>query len=169
MAAPPPAAAPAAPGSLDAAALRQLWPETLEVVKKSSRRTRALLDNAQITEVDGELVKLSAPAALAKMIGEDSNTSVLMDALSAVVGGTWRVEVTAATGAPAGDDGPAPSHPQPAAARARAPEPDPRDEPDFEAGPHSGDAATVPATRDPEAQAIKLLSEQLGARPIEGG
>ena len=74
--APEPASA-AAPGELDAAALRRLWPEVLEIVKQASRRTRALLDNAQITDGGGELVTLAAPRALARMIAEDSNTSVL--------------------------------------------------------------------------------------------
>ena len=44
-------------------------------------------------DVDGELVGLSAPAALAKMIGEDSNTSVLRAALTTVVGGEWKIAV----------------------------------------------------------------------------
>ncbi len=167
--APTPVVEPPAPGALDAAALRRLWPETLEVVKKASRRTRALLDNAQITDVDGELVRLSAPAALAKMIGEDSNTSVLKDALSAVVGGTWRIEVAAGSAAGSAEAGPSAGPSQQASARPRSGEPDPRDEADFDAGPPSDQAADVPAALDPEALAIKLLSEQLGARPVESG
>ncbi|WP_375497759.1 DNA polymerase III subunit gamma and tau [uncultured Jatrophihabitans sp.] len=157
----------AAPGGLDAAALRRLWPETLEVVKQTSRRTRALLDSAQITDVDGELVQLSAPAALARMIGEDSNTSVLKQALSAVVGGTWRIEVGAGTGPRAAADDLPPPQLAATSTRTRAPEPDPRDEPEFDAGPPSGPTAAVPASHDPEAEAMKLLSEQLGARPID--
>ena len=43
----------AAVGELDATALRRIWPDVLEVVKRSSRRTRALLDNAQITAAQG--------------------------------------------------------------------------------------------------------------------
>ena len=31
-------------------ALRRIWPEVLEAVKRSSRRTRALLDGAQVSE-----------------------------------------------------------------------------------------------------------------------
>ena len=156
--APAPAPASVEPGALDAAALRRLWPEVLEVVKEASRRTRALLDNAQITNVDGELVSLSAPSALAKMIAEESNTSALRAALTKVVGGEWRVAVDgqapAAAAAPAERGTP----------RAAAPEPDPRDDADFEAGP---DAATS-APLDPETEAIKLLRSELGARPLEG-
>ena len=42
------------------------------------------LDNAQITATQGVQVTLAAPAALAKMINEESNTSVLRAALTEV-------------------------------------------------------------------------------------
>jgi DNA polymerase-3 subunit gamma/tau len=163
-------AAPA--GELDAAALRRLWPEVLDVVKQSSRRTRALLDNAQITTATGDLVTLAAPAALAKMISDDSNTSVLQAALTQVVGGSWRIAVdpdAASVGAATSAD--APHRPvAPAAARSTPPtsktkqappEPDPRDDTDLDA--HPSHASTI----DPEAQALRLLQDQLGARPVE--
>jgi DNA polymerase III subunit gamma/tau len=154
------AAPSAAPGQLDAAALRRLWPEVLDIVKQSSRRTRALLDNAQIAAAEGELVTLAAPTALAKMIAEDSNTSVLRAALTTVVGGTWRIEVQpGANPAAASADAPA-STARPRSGPAAAPEPDPRDDTEPE----------TPATRaavDPEAEALRLLQDQLGARPVE--
>ena len=124
----------------------------LEVVKDASRRTRALLDNAQITSVDGELVRLEAPKALAKMIAEDSNAVVLLrTALTKVVGGEWKVEVGAGGGPAArltsGTSGPSAFGPdrdhsggeqqrsahEPTRPRTDEPEPDPRDDPDFEA------------------------------------
>ncbi|WP_375490608.1 DNA polymerase III subunit gamma and tau [uncultured Jatrophihabitans sp.] len=154
---------PADPAALDGAALRRLWPETLEVVKQTSRRTRALLDNAQITDVDGSTVHLSAPGAQAKMSAEDSNTGALRAALTQVVGGEWSVVVDGAAappGAPARSG--APSAPAPPAAR--EPEPDPRDDGDFEP---SADAAAAQRA-DPEAEAIKLLTSELGARPLDG-
>jgi hypothetical protein len=86
------------------------------------------------------------------MIAEDSNTSLLRSALTAVVGGTWRVVVE--------PDGGRPAASQPAQAPASA-EPDPRDDPDFEPAP----AAAAPV--DPEAEALKLLQDRLGARPVE--
>jgi DNA polymerase-3 subunit gamma/tau len=159
--APPPAPPPAASSdALDAPALRRLWPDALDVVKQSSRRTRALLDNAQITSVVGDLITLAAPSALAKMIAEDSNTSVLREALNKVVGGSWRVTVD-----PAGAGAASPARPaQPAAAVPAPPvateEPDPRDDTD--------EAAQPVAAVDPEAEALRLLSDQLGARPVEG-
>ncbi|HEY7010761.1 MAG TPA: DNA polymerase III subunit gamma and tau [Jatrophihabitantaceae bacterium] len=142
---------------LDAAALRRLWPNILEVVKQTSRRTRALLDNAQIVAADADVVTLSAPAALARMIAEDSNTSVLRDALTQVVGGDWKIAV---------ENGTAPTLPEAAAsgsarptpaAEAGAGEPDPRDDTDE----HPSPAA------DPETEALKLLKDELGARPVD--
>jgi DNA polymerase-3 subunit gamma/tau len=156
--APVPSAPPGDPGVLDANALRRLWPEVLEVVKLTSRRTRALLDNAQITEVSGELVTLAAPGALAKMISDDSNTSVLRAALTKVVGGEWKISVDgAAVAAPAGEATRPGGGPP-------AEEPDPRDDADYEPAPRDGAAA---AQNDPEAEAMKLLRDQLGARPLE--
>ena len=174
---PPRAAQPVPTGDqLDAAALRRLWPEILEIVKGTSRRTRALLDNAQIAAADGQLVTLSAPPALAKMIAEDSNADVLKAALTQVVGGQWRIKVEGGPGAtPGAGAGPSagasaspvqqPAEPtRPAAPAAPSvPEPDPRDDPDFEAGQPNASAV------DPETEAIRLLQDQLGARPVDQG
>jgi DNA polymerase III subunit gamma/tau len=164
VAAPPAAPASAAPGSIDAAALRRLWPEVLEVVKDASRRTRALLDNAQITAVDGELVTLAAPGALAKMIADDSNTSVLRAALTKVVGGEWRIEVGGGP-APAASSNPEPERNGRGSSASRtagsASEPDPRDDADF------GDPGEPAPRSDPEADALELLRSQLGARPLD--
>ena len=159
---PPPPAKPAQPpaeGQLDAGALRRLWPDVLEVVKSISRRTRALLDNAQIIGADGELVTLAAPAALAKMIAEDSNTVVLRDALTQVVGGSWKIAVESGAVPTLPEAGAAPGAPSVRPAAAAIPEPDPRDDTD--------DTASSPAASDPEAEAMKLLTDQLGARPVD--
>ena len=129
------------------------------MVKARSRRTRALLDNAQIATVDGPLVTLSAPSALARMISDDSNTSLLRDALTQIVGGTWKVEVTsgelpvaAGNPSPPAATRPTPTTPEP---------PDPRD--DTDDAPPAARRETV----DPESEAIKLLADRLGARPVE--
>jgi DNA polymerase-3 subunit gamma/tau len=137
-------------GALDTAALRRLWPEVLDVVRQASRRTRALLDNAQIIEMSGDQVRLSAPAALAKMIAEDSNTSALRAALTKVVGGKWKIAVSGA---------PSAAGPETAAA-----EPDPRDEDDDPAGARRGTGEPV----DAETEALRLLREQFDARPLDG-
>ncbi|MFN2560812.1 MAG: DNA polymerase III subunit gamma and tau [Jatrophihabitans sp.] len=154
-----PSTTPGDPGVLDANALRRLWPEVLEVVKLTSRRTRALLDNAQITEVSGELVTLAAPGALAKMIGDDSNTSVLRAALTKIVGGEWKISVDGAPVAASAGEATRPGGAAPAE------EPDPRDDAEYEPAPR--DRAAAPQN-DPEAEAMKLLRDQLGARPLEG-
>jgi DNA polymerase-3 subunit gamma/tau len=162
--APPPPAAVAgqaptpapAGGAIDATALRRVWPDVLDVVKQTSRRTRALLDNAQIVTVVGETVTLAAPPALARMISDDSNTSVLRAALTKVLGGSWRVDATpegAAGGGGKSDAG--------AAGRAAEPESDPRDDTEPDApGEHAPPA-------DPETEAIRLLQAELGARPVD--
>jgi DNA polymerase-3 subunit gamma/tau len=130
--------------------LRALWPEIIDVVKAASRRTRALLDNAQITSVEGETVSLAAPGALAKMIAEESNVDVLRSALTKVVGGSWRIAVGNGAVATAAE----PVTP------AAEPEADPRDDSE----PADG---SVRAASDPEADAIKLLQSELGARRLD--
>jgi DNA polymerase-3 subunit gamma/tau len=161
---PAPASAPRpAPGDvIDAAALRRLWPDVLDVVKQSSRTTKALLDNAQVAAVDGSRLTLSAPSApLAKMIGDDRNTEVLRTALTSIVGGSWQVGVEV-DGAPANRPPAATAAtPAPSPAPSRAvEEPDPRDDTEPDDSP---DAQRV----DPEAQALSLLQSTLGARPLD--
>jgi DNA polymerase-3 subunit gamma/tau len=158
-----PAASAGAVGELDATALRRIWPEVLEVVKRSSRRTRALLDNAQIATAQGVQVTLAAPTALAKMINEESNTSILRAALTEVVGGDWKVTAEPGVGTPPPSD--LPDDPDGGAAlraTAAAPEPDPRDNTDLNAQPEPG------SVHDQEAQTMRLLHDELGARPVEG-
>jgi DNA polymerase-3 subunit gamma/tau len=151
---------PAAAGQIDAAAMRRLWPDVLEIVKQRSRRTRALLDNSQIVGCDAGTVTLAAPTALAKMIAEESNTSVLRDALTQVVGGSWTVAVEAGT---PGSSGAVAAQPAPTSSPSARPAPpaeaDPRDDLDGE----EPDAAPV----DPETEAMRLLQDRLGARPVD--
>ena len=192
----------------DSAALRRLWPDVLDQVRSRSRRTRALLDNASIASSDGTLIRLSATsAAIAKMISDDNNLSVLRDALAAIVGGGWTIEVgtdapadTAgqlsgaansttgpaavpnSSGRPAGTAnssgrpaGTAKSGGRPASSRRSAAKPasstsgslPPRDDDgvDEDLDEVSGQNR---AGVDPEAAAIALLQNSLGARPIDG-
>lgn len=138
----------------DAAALRRLWPEVLDVVKQSSKRARALLENAQIASSAGEKLTLSAPPALVKMIGEQSNTSVLAAALTQIIGGSWQISVEPAASTGGFEVNPAGS-PQPPA------EEDPRDD-----EPAEPAASTTAIPADPETEALRLLTDQLGARPV---
>jgi DNA polymerase III subunit gamma/tau len=91
------------------------------------------------------------------MIAEDRNTTVLRAALTQVLGGEWKIgtDGSAAPPPPPSDD---PHQPAPPAA-----EPDPRDDADYEPSPQQRSAPV-----DPEAEAMKLLRDQLGARPLEG-
>jgi DNA polymerase III subunit gamma/tau len=140
----------------------------MDVVKRTSRRTRALLDSAQIVAVDRDLVQLSAPAALARMISEQSNTAALARALTDVVGSEWRVEVKPVD-EPARPDGTAQHD---SGNGATSPLPPSEDDPPEDPGEIDGAAASsapaaTPAPADPEAEALKLLQQQLGARPLE--
>jgi DNA polymerase III subunit gamma/tau len=143
--------------TMDAVAIRQLWPAVLDTMKRGKQRTRALLQNAQVAEVDGDLITLTAPSApLARMISEDSNVDVLRSALRDEVGGDWRIAVQVLDAPPLAAD----AARRPAASAAAPPaEPDPRDDTDFSA------ASSAPA--DPEADALDLLQARLGARPVE--
>jgi DNA polymerase-3 subunit gamma/tau len=87
-------------------------------------------------------------APLAKRIAEERNVSVIAAAITSLIGGTWRVEV----------------RPAAAPAEAATPSADPRDEADYEPANASSSAPAV----DPEAEAMRLLRDELGARPLEG-
>ena len=181
-AAPAPAAPaePAAPGTLDATALRRVWDEILDKVKTQSggRSTRALLDNAQIARVEGDQLVLSITTPqLAKMLAEARNSEPLKTALNLVVGGTWRIEVeVAAGGGPALTDdlGPEPA-PEPPPPRPVVPRPEParppeereraRVRPDSDPREDTDEATQVQV--DPEADALDLLRTTFGARPID--
>ncbi len=163
----------------DSAGLRRIWPDVLEQVKSRSRRTHALLDHASISEVKDTLITLSVTSApIAKMISDDSNLSVLRDALTAVVGGGWRIEVTATAAAEQRPSlvEPEPVEPPPARERptrpvravpnAAPPGPPPAEDDGVD---EAGDAVegSGPGAMDPESAAMELLQSQLGARPIE--
>jgi DNA polymerase III subunit gamma/tau len=142
-----PATAEPASAGLDSAALRRLWPELLDAVKKSSQRVRALLEHAQVSAVSGNRLTIAVTSApLVAMISEDRNTAVLCAALTQVVGGPWQIVVEL--------DG------RQTAAQVQAVEPDPRDDTD----PDGRDETTG---ADPETAALRLLQANLGARPLD--
>jgi DNA polymerase-3 subunit gamma/tau len=118
-----------------------------------------------VASVDGAVIKLSASSApIAKMIGDDSNLGVLREALSAVVGGGWTVEVGADGGPPVASSPAGRSPAGPPSAPPGPPPVDEADEVDEEADPVS-DPGT--SGGDAEAAALALLQNGLGARPIE--
>ena len=128
-------------GDVDAAALRQVWPDVLEATKQRRRTTHALLSqHATVVDVRGKTLVLAlANAALLRQFDMGPNADVVSDALREVLGVEWTVETTASTPAP-----------QPAVS-----EPDPSvDLTDSEDAPAGDDAA------------VALLAEGLGATVI---
>ena len=183
---------PQRPDALDAAAVRRVWSEILAAAKQRSRSTGALMVNATVRNVDGDVLVLAIGSEpLARRLSEQRNTDVIADALHAVLGVRWRVrcdhgDATPPPARPAAPrTAPPPQRParpapaRPAPARRSAPddgEPLPPEPPDEDAPPDdeeammaeaAADAAAPAARRDPEEVAIELLSAQLGATAIE--
>ncbi|WP_308252482.1 DNA polymerase III subunit gamma and tau, partial [Pseudonocardia sp. KRD291] len=76
--------APAA-SSLDAAAVRRVWPEILAAARQRSRSTEALMVNATVRAVDGDTLVLTIGSApLARRLSEARNTDVIVESLRAV-------------------------------------------------------------------------------------
>ena len=97
-----PAASPAADAPLDVAAVRRVWPEVLDAVKRRRRTPAALLGEAQVISADGrELVLGFANEALARRFADPANCDVLKEALSEVLGVDWAVRSIGSTAPPA--------------------------------------------------------------------
>ena len=190
-----PAAAPS-DGAIDAAGLRRLWPTLLGEVRKVSRSTEAMLTNATVQSIEGDTVVVGHPAApLARRLGESRNVEAIAKALEAVIGGKWVVRcVHAEPGAggaaaakpvtkpdpptyqrpnqPAREPeppAPAPAPPAPTPPRADEPPPPepPTDEDFYDGDEDSGGPVPDAPPPDPAADMVKLLTDKLGARPIE--
>ncbi|MGI5503594.1 DNA polymerase III subunit gamma and tau [Lentzea sp. CA-135723] len=212
----PAAVAPAAPAEgpgapttteMDATAVRRIWSELLAAVRSTSRSTEAMLTNAMVSEVDGNVVTITHTSApLARRLAESRNTEAIATALSSVLGGTWQVRCThgtpgatpqAAAAPKAARPAPTrpsqanqPARPQPEPQQSQAPRPpaddvppppeppEPDDplppEPDDEeamlaeaARPADPDTVIVTQSNDPESVVLKLLADELGARPLK--
>ncbi|MFD4641724.1 DNA polymerase III subunit gamma and tau [Lentzea sp. NPDC058436] len=175
--APAPAGA-AAAGAMDATAVRRIWSELLAAVRATSRSTEAMLTNAVVSEVDGNIVTITHTSApLARRLAEGRNTEAIATALSSVLGGTWQVRCTHGTpgaGAQAPTQAkasrPAPvrpsqaqnqqSRPQPAPQQTQAPRP-PADDVPPPPEPPEPDDPLPPEPDDEEA----MLAE--AARPAD--
>jgi len=166
---PPAPAAPepaSAPGELNAAAVRTMWPTVRDKVRQRSRTTEVMLAGATVRAVEGNTLVLTHESApLAKRLSEQRNSDVIAEALKDALGVNWRVRCE--TGSPAPAEVTAlPAKEEPAA----VPEVDSaqRDEEEnmlAEAG--QGDPGAL--RRDPEEVALELLQSELGARRIDGG
>ena len=101
----------AAPGGIDAAAVRRVWPDLLAAIRKTSRSTEAMMINATVQSVEGSLVVLAHSAEpLARRLSEPRNADFIAGALHEVLGGTWQVRCVhgGGGGGSARRDGPAP-------------------------------------------------------------
>jgi DNA polymerase-3 subunit gamma/tau len=152
------APAPAAAGELDAGAVRRVWDQVLDAVGRRKRTTRALLDNAQVTALNGREVTVTfLTSPLARQFEKSVNTEVLHDALAEVLGVDWQVRVEFADAAAA----PAPA--------AGPPPPAPADDYAFRPGDEPADTEPAPAappSSSGEDPAVALLRSGLGAQVI---
>ncbi|WP_020669617.1 DNA polymerase III subunit gamma and tau [Amycolatopsis nigrescens] len=209
-------------GAIDTTAVRRMWPDLLEALRKTpgSRSTAAMLTQATVQSVEGSTVVLAHTAApLAKRLSEQHNADKIAAALGEVLGGTWQVRCVhgsaagaAAAPAPARQQpaAPAPQRPAPQSAPAQQPPParpennqpqrsfsrpsagsaappakperpvpvttepdiplppEPEDEDDYTVDDAGPAPQAAPATEDdPDAKVHKLLSDHLGARPLD--
>jgi DNA polymerase-3 subunit gamma/tau len=166
---PVPEAAPepaSAPGELNAAAVRTMWPTVRDKVRQRSRTTEVMLAGATVRAVEGNTLVLTHESApLAKRLSEQRNSDVIAEALKDALGVNWRVRCETGSPAPA-EVSAVPAKEEPTA----VPEVDSaqRDEEEnmlAEAGQGDPEAPR----RDPEEAALELLQSELGARRIENG
>jgi DNA polymerase-3 subunit gamma/tau len=156
----PPAEAQAPPervhtpvGQLDAAAVRRIWPEVLDNVKRRRRTAHALLMNVSVQSVDNGVLTLTISSIpLSRLLAQDANTEVVRSAVKDVLGVDWRINVVVDGGLFGGGE---------------APPPDPRDDDPRDDEPSPPTADRGPARVDPEEAAISLLQSTLGAKRMD--
>ncbi|MGH3434143.1 MAG: hypothetical protein ACRDQB_15040 [Thermocrispum sp.] len=156
--------------------MRGVWTDLLKAIRKNSRSTEAMLTNATVQSVDGSDVTLTHPAEpLARRLSEPRNADVIAAGLTELLGGEWRVRCVPAGGATPprqqAQQRSAPRNP-PARQGQAEPEvplpPEPQEDDDLYAEePASLEPPPGRTKPDPGAAAMKLLSDQLGARPLE--
>jgi DNA polymerase-3 subunit gamma/tau len=145
-----------------------------------------MLVNATVRALDGDVLVIGMGVpSLARRLSEAKNTDVVTAALLAVLGVRWQVRFEHGDGG--GGSTPRAATPPPAPPRRPPPvrrstarddgEPLPPEPPEEETPPEDEEsmiaeaAAAVPVAvrRDPEEEAIELLTSQLGARTMERG
>ncbi|GLZ80273.1 hypothetical protein Afil01_50800 [Actinorhabdospora filicis] len=120
-AAPPAPAAAAAPGASsgrpDAAAIRRSWDSIKDAVKRRKRTVGAYLMEASVRDVEGDTVILSFKHAFhATAMGNGPSQQIFIEALTEVLGGSWKVRCETGGGPPAPARAAAPPPPPPVAA-----------------------------------------------------
>jgi DNA polymerase-3 subunit gamma/tau len=164
---------PSAPGELNAAAVRTMWPTVRDKVRQRSRTTEVMLAGATVRAVeDNTLVLTHESAPLAKRLSEQRNADVIAEALKDALGVNWRVRCDTGAPAPVVPEPPVSSAPGPPPAREEAPVPEvDSSEQDEEENMLAEAGRSDPSAprRDPEEAALELLQSELGARRIDGG
>jgi DNA polymerase-3 subunit gamma/tau len=168
---PEPAETRSAPGTLDAAAVRSMWPTVREKVRKRSRTIDVMLAGATVRAVEGDHLVLSHDSApLAKRLGEQRNADVIREALKDALGVDWRIRCDADSTPPApaaaAPAEPIDDHARRAEQQAREAQHAEEESMLAEAGRDQSDESP---RRDPEEVALELLQNELGARRIENG
>jgi DNA polymerase-3 subunit gamma/tau len=83
-------AGPAAPGALDAVAVRRVWDEVLSIVSRKSKKAAAVVREATVRDVEGEtLVLVFKHSVHANML--TNAPDVLVEALYELLGGQWKI------------------------------------------------------------------------------
>ena len=171
----PPAPAPetapesvSAPGELNAAAVRTMWPTVRDKVRQRSRTTEVMLAGATVRAIDDNtLVLTHASAPLAKRLSEQRNADVIAEALKDALGVNWRVRCETGAAEPAA------AAPPPLRTEAPADEPADADSAQRDEEEHmlaeAGRGDSSEPRRDPEEAALELLQNELGARRIDNG
>jgi DNA polymerase-3 subunit gamma/tau len=197
---------------MDAAAIRNVWPQLMTALRKftGGRSLEAMLTQATVATVEGNALTLTHKSEpLARRLSDQDNARKIAGALTDVLGGEWQVRCVHGN-APAG----AAARPQQAAAApersftrqsAAAPAAPPAEQPSRPVAPpspppparpkvttsepdiplppepageddedlYNEDASPAPPPpppppdQDPDEVARKLLSDHLGARPLD--
>ncbi|MFI6230102.1 DNA polymerase III subunit gamma and tau [Micromonospora echinospora] len=167
MPAPPRPDAPISPGTLDAVAVRRVWPEIVAKVNRVKKQAGALMRDAVVRDVDGETLVLTVKSpVLAQMMA--SHTTVLADALYEELGGRWQIRYEVAGergGTPLGGSRPAAASPaRPAApAPARPAATSPATSPARQERPHQGQPGQEQRHRERSGPAGPAASARAGA------
>jgi hypothetical protein len=156
---PTPSAEPAAPGALDAAALRRSWDAVLDAVNSRKRATKALLLNATVVGLTSRSLTLGfTTPGLVRTFQNGTNEDVLREALQETLGLDVAVELVVGADTPSSPSAPAPAAP---AYEGLAPgdeiEPVDPDVPEPERAVLGDEAA------------LALVQDQLGGRVLEDG
>ncbi|WJK41248.1 DNA polymerase III subunit gamma and tau [Solwaraspora sp. WMMA2056] len=118
---PDPAPAPAVPGTLDAAGVRRAWDQILAMVGNRSKRAAAVVREATVREVDGDVLVLTFRHSVhATMLS--ASPDLLLEAIYETLGVRWQIRCETAGGA----TGAARSAPARPAAPPAAPAPTPQ-------------------------------------------